>query len=361
MVGRIDRRTLLRSAAVAAAGPSALSSATLARAESASAAARLLDVPGRCRDTDWIKCALQIAVELELATIPPYLCAWWSVLDRGSEAAQLIQGIVLDEMYHMGTVCNLLVAVGGTPRITSKAPRYPGPLPGGVRQHLTVYLSGLTKQSVHDVMMAIEAPDKPLAREARQYSIGDFYTALLDAFEQARPTLSPQRQLSGHIGADQLIVVDSLDAVQASIEVVKEQGEGTAASPDVSFGQGAPAHYYAFGEIYHERRLRKINGVWEYSGSALPFPDARPMGVVPAGGWPSPPGHVQQLLHQFDQTYTAVLQHLESSWAAGDSRSLDTAVDAMRALEAPAIALMDIPLPEGQRTYGPQFRVLPPE
>ena len=237
------------------------------------------------------------------------------------------------------------------------APRYPGPLPGGVRPELTVYLSGLTKASVLDVMMAIEAPEQPLARAASQYTIGDFYTALSAAFAQARPALSPQRQLSSRIGRDQLTVVDSLAAVQASIETVKEQGEGTTASPDQSGDQGTPAHYYAFGEIYHEHRLRTVDGAWEFSGAPVPFPEARPMGIVPAGGWPSPPARARQLLDQFDQTFTEVLDHLESAWAGAGPQSLGTAVEAMRALEAPALALMDIPLPTGPFTYGPQFRV----
>ncbi|MFJ8780898.1 hypothetical protein [Streptomyces sp. NPDC102476] len=41
---------------------------------------------------------------------------------------------------------------------------YPGPLSGGVRPGVTVYLSGLTRTFVHDVMMAIEAPEACTAR-----------------------------------------------------------------------------------------------------------------------------------------------------------------------------------------------------
>ncbi len=89
-----------------------------------------------------------------------------AVKDRRSEAARLIRRIIGDEMYHLGVVCNLLVAVGGRPRIKRAAPTYPGPLPGGVRAGVNVYLSGLTKPFVHDVMMAIEAPEAPLARSA---------------------------------------------------------------------------------------------------------------------------------------------------------------------------------------------------
>lgn len=354
--GWINRRVLLRSAAVAL-GPAVTATAPSASAHAALGVERLLNVPAAHRDTGWLRSALQIAVEIELATIPPYLCGWWSIVDRGCAAARLLRGIILDEMFHMGTVCNLLVAVGGTPRLVDRAPCYPGALPGGVRTHLTVYLSGLTKQSVRDVMMEIESPDMPLARTRQQYGVGDFYTAVLAAFEDVRPVLDPRRQLGARIGADRLAVVDGLDAVRASIETVKEQGEGTTTSPQVPFAHGTLAHYYAFGEIYHERELRRTAEAWGFSGPELPFPKTRPMGVVPPGGWPSPPAEVFRLLRGFDQTYTAMLRRLEAAWASGDPRSLGAAVGAMRALEAPAVALMGIPLPGGGGTYGPQFRV----
>ncbi|WP_328540333.1 ferritin-like domain-containing protein [Streptomyces sp. NBC_00344] len=350
----------MKSATLAVAGPAVVgAAATPAKASVGGAVARLMDTPGESRDAEWIKGALQVAVELELATIPPYLCAWWSIKDRSSECARLIAGIINDEMYHMGLVCNLLAAVGGTPRIADAVPSYPGPLPGGVRQGLTVYLSGLTKGYVHDVMMAIEAPEAPLARVAGPPSIGSFYTALLTAFHEVGPALSPQRQLPHRVGADNLVVMRTLDDVERAIEIIKEQGEGTDASPDAPFSNHTPAHYYAFGEIYHERRLSESNGVWEFTGAAVPFPDARPMEVVPSGGWPSPAGRVQRLLREFDRKFTTMLNDLEDAWATGDPGALDSAVRAMRSLESPAISLMGIPTPGGSGTYGPQFRSLP--
>ncbi|MFF7633207.1 ferritin-like protein [Kitasatospora sp. NPDC008050] len=358
----LDRRGFLRSAALATAGPVLLATPTPARGiGSRGAVARLLEVPSGRRDDGWIRRALQIAVELELATIPPYLCAWWSVKDRSSEPARLIEGIIGDEMYHMGLACNLLVAVGGTPRIADAVPPYPGPLPGGVRGELTVYLCGLTKEYVREVLMGIETPEDPLARQAATgpATIGAFYAALLSAFHDVRPALSTGRQLARRIGADTLSPVTCLADVERSIETIKEQGEGTSASPEAPFSNDAPAHYYAFGEIYHERRLRKADGAWEFSGAVVPFPDARPMGVVPAGGWPSPSTEVAQLLGEFDETFTSVLDGLQGAWAGGDPGALDAAVGAMRALEKPALALMDIPLPGATGTYGPQFRPLP--
>ncbi|MEU3856004.1 ferritin-like protein [Streptomyces sp. NPDC028722] len=320
--------------------------------------AGLLAVPEADRGVGWLRQALEAAVALELATLPPYLCAWWSVGDRRGEAARLIRRVIGDEMYHLGAVCNLLVAVGGRPRIRESAPTYPGPLPGGVRSGLKVYLSGLTRSFVHDVMMAIEAPDTPLARAAdRSPSIGDFYGDLLKAFREAAPELSARGQLSSRIGSDELEPVRSLDDVERSIAIVKEQGEGTASSPADSVQDDHPAHYYAFAEIYHGRQLRRTDHGWHFTGAPVPFPDARPMARVPAGGWPHPPQRVRQLLDRFDRTYATVLDKLDAAWSGGGASAMGAAVHAMRAMEEPAVELMEITIPDAPGNYGPQFRL----
>src|SRR5215470_9329893 len=92
------------------------------------------------RRLEWLKTSLQAAIELELSTLPPYLCAMWSIRDptspSGGTAYNLIDSVVRQEMIHLGFVCNLLTAIGGTPRIAEGYEKnivYPGPLPGNVR------------------------------------------------------------------------------------------------------------------------------------------------------------------------------------------------------------------------------------
>ncbi|MFE3652914.1 ferritin-like protein [Streptomyces sp. NPDC059152] len=366
---RFKRRSFLASAALAAAAPAAVAGAAQAvqpptdgppPTPDRGSVRRLLAVPEDGRGVDWIRSALQVAVQLELATIPAYLCGWWSIKDRGSDAARLIRRIVDDEMYHLGVVSNLLVAVGGRPRIRDAAPTYPGPLPGGVRAGVTVYLSGLTKSVVHDVMMAIEAPEVPLAQGSdNSLSIGHFYSDLQEAFRTAKPELSTREQLSRHIGTDALRPVENLDDVNEALEIVKEQGEGTASSPSDTFEDDHPAHYYAFGEIYHGRRLRTEGGKSEFTGDPVPFPDVYPMGRVPAGGWPNPPEDVRQLLDRFNANYHDVLTSLDRAWDGGGDSALGAAVHSMRGMETPAVDLMEIDNPAAGGTYGPEFRPLP--
>ena len=79
----LGRRSFLASAAVAAAAPVSVPEPALAAQSSTGehnaatghgAVARLLAVPEAGRGVGWLRKALQVAVALELATIPPYLC-----------------------------------------------------------------------------------------------------------------------------------------------------------------------------------------------------------------------------------------------------------------------------------------------
>src|SRR6185295_5119609 len=100
-----------------------------------------LEVPEGARDANWVREHLQTAVALELSTLPPYLTAWWSIRSSGS-AKRLLKQVVLQEMLHMGLICNCLNALGDRPRIAFRdvVQRYPAHLPGGVQVDLVVPL-----------------------------------------------------------------------------------------------------------------------------------------------------------------------------------------------------------------------------
>src|ERR1700730_14982726 len=70
---------------------------------------------------------LQTALELELATIPPYLIALLSIkLPSNREPAELIRSVMVEEMLHLALVANVINALGGEPRLNKKAiPHYP--------------------------------------------------------------------------------------------------------------------------------------------------------------------------------------------------------------------------------------------
>lgn len=321
----------------------------------------LMSVPRAEHDLPWLKDSLQAAIKLEFATLPPYLAADWSVKDEVSPAARSIREIFREEMLHMGLACNMLNALGGVPRLNTPdaVPVYPGPLPGGVNPKLQVPLGGLTKDLLA-IFMQIEFPeDGPVALAAEEVpTIGDFYTAIQEAFDRLQPALSLDRQLEGPLG---LRRIGTLDAVRDSITLIKRQGEGSKASPEDT-GPTDLAHFYRFGEIFHEKRLKQdsATGEWRFDGPDLPFPEVLPMALVPLGGYKREDvtDEVGQLLEQFDRDYTTMLGQLQTAWERGDRMALRQAVVTMLGLSDPAVSLMKISIPSGGGNYGPCFRLV---
>ncbi|MET8542586.1 ferritin-like protein [Kitasatospora sp. NPDC004799] len=326
--------------------------------------AELLTIPATEHDLKWIKDSLQSAIALELSTLPPYLCGMWSIRSAGTDAEAVIKSVVHDEMFHMGMVCNMLSAIGGTPHVLAAAPTYPGKLPGNVRPTVDVYLQGLTQAYVREVFMEIEMPENPLAPLHEEWvTIGKFYDALRDAFDNVRPPVGEGHQMEAQIGRNRLEKFDSVDGITQAIEVIKEQGEGTSHLPDDPTAGGRLAHYYAFGEIWKGHRLVPTPGgptPYDWVGDPVPFPETFPMGRLTAERWPDPTEQVRTLLTAFNDQYTEMLDHLETAWRDGDKSALNQSIGAMFGLGPAAQDLMAVPLPDDPaHVYGPEFLLRP--
>ena len=323
--------------------------------------AELMEAPQH--DLEWLKNALQIAVQLELSTLPPYLTARWTVKPQASPVAKSIREIRGEEMVHLALACNLLTAIGGTPILAdaSVIPSYPGPLPGGVRPGLIVTLRKLSREQA-GVFMAIEYPDgEPLAFAAPAEtfdSIGEFYKAILAAFTSLNPPLSVDRQLELDGGMIHFWKIDSLAKVTEAINLINLQGAGSNLTPEEA--PGDPAHYYRFGEIFHGKSLIKDeNGKWSFTGPDVPLPDVWDMADIPEGGYQQanvPDPAVWDLISRFDQTYSEMLRKIQDAWTHGDPAVLGEAVSAMLDLGQFGRQLIQKPKPDGSGNYGPCFR-----
>lgn len=318
---------------------------------------------------DALRESLQMAATLEFATVPPYLCALWSIKHELDPAAVSIREIVQQEMLHMGLVCNMLVAVGGTPQITSAVPSYPTALPGGVHKGLQVKLAGLSRSTLEDFMW-IERPVKGV-QEANPHkqaattskdpvadeTIGEFYDSIKAAFVHYRPQLSLDHQITGPLAWRSVATVED---VEETIELIKTQGEGSAEKP--TGDRGSLSHYYRFREVYegHELIWNRSKRVLE-GGKAIAFPDVWPMGKVPKGGYREEDVTRDEwhLIDGFDDTFTTLLDQLQSAWTErGGQAFFIRAIATMFELERYAKPLMQIPIPKDRerRTYGPCFR-----
>ncbi len=331
----------------------------------------LLGVLPADRDAQWLKDSLQQAIMVEIATIGPYASALWSIKESNTAVAKDIREIVFDEMTHMGLVCNMLTTIGGTPVLADPkvVPKYEHPLPGGVRPGLVVFLEGLTKDSV-EMFSEIERPEHPVAQTDTSATIGAFYTAIGEAFETLQHLIGGDRQiefsLESHGQGNTIVPLDSIEKVRAALEIIKEQGEGTSASPENPFpgSPGELAHFYVFREMFRGKKLIKVSenpAVWDFRGDDVPLPPAFPMGRVPAGGWAgdgpnAPTPEIRQVLDAFNTHFSAMLRALEAAWRTGDLDTLFPALGHMGGMRTEARKLVQLELPDGSgRTYGPEF------
>lgn len=315
----------------------------------------LMRVQPEVRDIGWLQESLASAVQLELATIPTYLTAYWSV--KSGEVQQLILEVVLQEMYHMGLAANLLTGIGGTPEITADAPVYPGPLPGGVRPELTVYIEGLSLDWLENVAMQIEYPEGgPIALATEPYqTIGAFYTAIQQAIKELLPSFDVSKQLTVNVAGNQVMPASTPEEAIELIEIIKVQGEGTRLSPEEPRMDGELAHYYTFAEIFNGHQLVYDPSVkkWTYTGPAIPFPPVYPVNSVPMEGYPDAPAEVQSVIREFQETYSVLLDNLQAAWVNTDPDALTNAIISMAGLSASAIQLMQTPIKDGTGNYGP--------
>lgn len=324
-----------------------------------------------------LKDALQAAVTLEFSTIPPYLCALWSIEDDKHEVAESIREVVQEEMLHMALACNMLASIGERPQINcvNAVPKYPGHLPGHVHPHLEVALSGLTPDALKGFLQ-IELPHtvfglnpnedwkRKLPKFETDVTIGEFYQAINKSFVDHPPKMSPDHQVSGPLA---WAVVRSVEDASRAIDLISRQGEGSTASPYDRDSEDL-AHFYRFLEVYLERKLIWSEETRLFSkGKEWKLPKVKKIGVVPPGGYndgdlgkikdPKVRRDVSYNLRQFDRTYTRLLDQLQGAWTLGGQASLIRAYETMFELERYAKPLMDVKIPgKGEATFGPCFR-----
>jgi photosystem II stability/assembly factor-like uncharacterized protein len=318
--------------------------------------AELVNAPDH--DIEWLRDALQIAIQLELSTLPPYLLARWSIISASEPISETIRDITREEMEHMGLACNMLSAINGTPLIADSAvaPTYPGALPWGIRPGLVVSLRKLDKAQA-GVFMEIEYPQGgPVAAALTDAptTIGEFYDSIRNAFHDLNPTFTTLRQVDQ---TDGVFIIDSLAAVDKAITTINLQGEGSNISPEES--PGKLAHYYQFGEIFNERRFRQdSSGRWDYRDDhPMPLPAIHDVADIPAGGYQRqdvPDLETWDLIERFDREYSIMLRLLQTTWTV-DQNDFWQSLGKMTAMRTIAKQLVTKKRPDG-RHYGPCFR-----
>jgi hypothetical protein len=189
---------------------------------------------------------LQTAIELEWATLPPYLYACWSLVDPVGPEARAIRRVIGEEMLHLGMACNLLNALGGEPRFgPDVAPRYPAPAPGNLDDGTLVLRLLPWSIPALDLFIQIESPAPTGEKGPRLLhshlchgpaSISQFYEAIRRELGNVpEDGITPRRQLfmAKPQSGGQLIAVTALThderraQAQDIIREIVVQGDGT--------------------------------------------------------------------------------------------------------------------------------------
>jgi len=356
-----------------------------------------LCVPGADRDLDWIKSALQNAIELEHATLPLYLAAMFSLEVQSYTTYNLIRSVAMEEMVHMAIACNVLAALGGSPAIKRLAPEYPAKgLPGGAEPDLQVVLARLSPWQVKN-FMRLECPafllDDSFKKE--QYpTISALYGAIRDAIRKnsAEVIASMKKggkgnQIGDNIGFTTITYSPDRDAIaelDLAIAEIIEQGEGTPRR-DLLAGsnfQYEESHYCKFAQISYGARyqipkprkelMRRTEPEF-FKGPPIPWPSVLNTLAVPSDGYAAllkldpNAAAVQKTLDNFDAKYTSIMADLDAMWNGPADKSWPTfgqAVGSMgdlRVLSCFYIMRQQVPpaaLAQLEKLYPDEFAVL---
>lgn len=315
---------------------------------------------------------LQTAIQVEHGTLPLYLTAMWSLKDDSGDHYGILRGIALQEMLHLGIVCNLLKAIGERPLIAppmATIPVFPGQLPG---LDLSDVMSGdisLESFSTFDgdpksrikLFMRIERPvdgdiDPQIAAHAARlramvpkfHTIGEFYDVILQGIKTLAEKPQPEITFAGtgQIGADwfaELTPITTKDEAVKQITLIQTQGEGTSSSQASGSSSQELAHYYRFKQIVEEKKYNWSSGQPVLDPALVfPFPAQdriRQFTPAPLGGHPQSA--------TFDGAYSNMLNSLQRAWDDHPD-ALNDAISFMFEMTTAATALME-------SGYGPNF------
>ncbi|WP_025742023.1 ferritin-like domain-containing protein [Aquimarina pacifica] len=340
------------------------------------------------------------AIQLEHATIPPYLTAMYSIHPgTNKDAYDVMRVVAIEEMLHLTLAANLMNAIGGTPDLTQKGfvPSYPTYLPNGE----TDFEVGLGKFSLEtiDTFLNIERPPLPTnskknnatsnlgllktqrtkkmliptfksaeGDELHFYSIGEFYKAIGEGITKLTEELGeknvfvgdPDKQITPeyyYSGGGEIIPIHNKKSALAAIRLISEQGEGHEGG--IFDYEGELSHYYRFQQIKLGKYYHKGDEPNDPSGESMPIDwDA----VYPIQSNPRIEDfenvlELKKAAIDFNLFYKNFLKQLTNSFN-GKPDQLISAVGGMFRIKEMSYQLMRNPINEKEKTTGaPTFEI----
>ena len=321
---------------------------------------------------------LQKALELELSTLPPYLTALLSIKREANRvAANLIRGVMMEEMLHMLLVGNLVSSLGGKVAIgPTTIPSYPLRMEfqGKVfkDREFDVNLGRFSADAI-EIFKQIELPSSFVERAgvlAAQpeivipaITIGAFYQqviALLDVMcaeygEAAVFCGDPSVQVGEQYywgGGGKPIIIRDLASAKQALELIITQGEGADDSifddDQAYFAQPEEvAHYFRFNEIACGRyygpddnpREPPTGDCFAVDYSAVFLIQSNSKQTDYAVG-----SRLATLNENFNLQYSLMLAQIEQALNGQPSILYDAITNGMHSLTSTALEMMALPI-----------------
>jgi CDGSH-type Zn-finger protein/ferredoxin len=326
---------------------------------------------------------LQTAIELEHSTLPPYLCALYSLKDGSNEEARaVLQSVALEEMLHLTLAANILNAIGGAPVLDSPRlmPGHPTTLPHSDGR-IILSLRPFSREAIEG-FMAIErpAPTDAVPEDENYATIGQFYRAIEEALVRLSAELgeaslfsgNPARQVTDALyygGGGRIIAVGDLESARKALGEIVSQGEGVDhqsildGDKDMFHPQRDEiAHYFRFEQLLLGRAFRR--GDTPSSGPtgepvSVDWGAVYPMPVNPKSADCPPGTKTRDAIDCFNGAYCNLLQLLERTFN-GLPMLLKNATGAMYGLKQWMIDLMAMDFDGNSIHAGPSFEWVPP-
>jgi Ferritin-like len=336
---------------------------------------------------------LYAALQLEHATIPPYLTALYSLHNgSNSPAWHILRVVAVEEMLHLSLVANVMNAVGGTPDLTRPdfVPAYPMYLPDG-ETDFEVDLQPFSKEAV-ETFLKIERPVRAPRAELRlvargqgdhhvlatsptkpglqYFSIGEFYAEISrglryldDEYERAGQELftgAHSRQVTPEFfysGGGEPVVVTGLESALRALDLIAGQGEGLGGG--IYDGEDELAHFYRFQQLQLGCYYQKDDLPGKPSGQSLwvdwsavyPVQKNATIADYPQGS------ELRQAATEFNETYAGFLRFLTKAFN-GQPNLLLEAVPQMFRIRDDMSRLIRNPIPGHPDVHaGPTFEM----
>ncbi|MFD0200675.1 MULTISPECIES: ferritin-like domain-containing protein [Saccharothrix] len=361
---------------------------------------------------------LHKGLQLEHATLPPYLTALYSLKPgTNSDAWHVIRVVAVEEMLHLTLVANVLNAVGGTPDLTKRGfvPNYPTRLPSGP-DDFEVHLGPFSREALH-TFLRIEKP-APAVSEADRFvavdwaalgmtfngsapppdelaeleesgailglvpgqptqrfaSIGEFYEEIIRGInhleDQARKvgktifTGNPAHQVTPeyfYSGGGDVIKVTGRDTAVAALTLVAEQGEGLHGG--IYDSEDEIAHYYRFQQLEKGQYYQKGDKPNKPSGPKLNvdwqavYPVKQNIKLVDLERDPD----IRAAAMEFNQSYATFLANVNLAYNGQPDLLLKAVWEMFRIRDTMNLLIRNPLTGHPGKNAGPTFELYPPK